>query len=106
MTTTLEEKLDDFYHFPGSKNHWKKYISKTFLVQERSLKRLNSINFLSQKTMKKYGISSTYSIPFVSLKILTCLQYTVTYGDVWKCHTSSEEGERGGQSSNKLKFNN
>jgi len=39
-----------------------------------SLKREIFVNFLPQKIMTKYGIASTYSVKFLSQKILACLQ--------------------------------
>jgi len=74
MVTTMEEQLYGFYKFPGSKRHWKKNNFSNFQFQEMSLKGEIFVNFLPQKFMKKYSIVSTYSVPFVSQKILTCLQ--------------------------------
>ena len=39
-----------------------------------SLKREIFVNFLPQRFMTKYGIVLTYSVTFVSQKILTCFQ--------------------------------
>ena len=63
-----------FGKFPGSKNHWEEKNFSNFLVQEMSLKRETFVNLLPQKFMTKYGSVSTYSVTFVSQKILTCLQ--------------------------------
>jgi len=52
----------------------KKNIFSLFWFQEMSLKGEVFVNFLPQKFMTKYGIVSTYSVTFVSQKILTCLQ--------------------------------
>jgi len=74
MMTTMEEQLYGFYQFPGSKTIGKKNIFSNFWFQEISLKRKIFVTFLPQKLMTKYGIVSTYSVTFVSQKILTYLQ--------------------------------
>ena len=75
MMTTMEEHLSSFYQFSGSKNHWEeKYFLKFFWFQEMPLKGEILAIFLPQKIMIKYGIVSTYSVTFVSQKILACLQ--------------------------------
>jgi len=52
----------------------KKNLSLIFWFQEMSLKGEIFVNFLPHKFMTKYGIVSTYSVTFVSQKILACLQ--------------------------------
>ena len=74
MMTTMKEQLYSFYQFPDSKTIWKGNFFLNFLFQEMSLKRDIFVNFLPQKFKIKYGIFSTYSINFVSQKILVCLQ--------------------------------
>jgi len=71
--TTIEEQLYGFYQFPGSKNHWGEKYFLDFLVSRNVFKRGDFVNFLPQKFMTKYGIVSTYSVNFVSHKILVCL---------------------------------
>jgi len=51
----------------------KKRISQLF-VSRNVFKKGDFVNFLLQKFITKYGIVSTYSVTFVSQKILTCLQ--------------------------------
>jgi len=48
--------------------------SSIFWFQEMSLKGEIFVNFLPTKFMTKYGIVSIYSVPFMSQKILACLQ--------------------------------
>jgi len=52
----------------------KKNIFSKVWFQEMSLKSEIFVNFLPHKFMTKYGIVSTYSVTFVSQKILACLQ--------------------------------
>ena len=56
------------------KNTGKNFFFLTILVSRIFFKRVISIDFLPQKFTTKYGILSTFSVPFVSWKILTCLQ--------------------------------
>ena len=79
--TTVEEQLYSFYQFPGSKNYCEEiFFFSNFLFQEMSFKWEIFVNFFPQKFMTKYGIVSTYSVPFVSQKILTCLQCKLPLG--------------------------
>ena len=64
-------------NFLTQKTIGKGNIFSNFLFQEMSLKREIFVNFLPQKFIAKYGIVSTYSVTFVSQKILTCLQCQV-----------------------------
>jgi len=59
----------------------KKKISQN-LFQEISVKREIFVNFLPQKIMTKYGIVSTYSVTFLSQRILECLQCFVYTLDI------------------------
>jgi len=61
-------------NFLAQKTFGKKNIFSNFWFQEMSLKGEIFVNFLPQKFMTKYGIVSTYSVTFVSQKILTYLQ--------------------------------
>jgi len=61
-------------NFLAQKTIGKQNIFSIFWFQEMSLRREIFVNFLAQKFMTKYGIVSTYSVTFVSQKILTCLQ--------------------------------
>ena len=62
-------------NFLAQKTIGKKNIFSIFYFISRNVfKREIFVNFLSQKFMTKYGIVSTYSVTFVSQKILTCLQ--------------------------------
>ena len=61
-------------NFLAQKTIGKKKIFSNFCFQEMSLKGEIFVNFLPQKVKIKYGIVSTYSVTFVSQKILTCLQ--------------------------------
>jgi len=70
----MEEQLYSFYQFPDSKNHWEGKYFLEFFVSRNVFKKGDFVNFLPQKFMIKYGIVSTYSVTFVSQKILTCLQ--------------------------------
>ena len=63
-------------NFLTQKTIGKGNIFSIFLFQEMSLKRDVFVNFLPQKFKIKYGIVSTYSVNFVSQKILACLQCT------------------------------
>jgi len=73
--TTMEEQWYGFYQFPGSKNHWEEKHFLKFFVSRNVFKKGDFCQFLaSKKIMTKYGIVSTYSVTFVSQKILTCLQ--------------------------------
>jgi len=74
MMTTMEEQLYGFCQFPGSKTIGKKKNFSNFQLQEMSLEREIFVNSLPQKFMLKYDIVSTYSVTFVSHKILACLQ--------------------------------
>jgi len=56
------------------KNHWEEKYFSIFWFQEMSLKMKIFVNFLAQKIIIKYGIISTYSVTFMSQKILACLQ--------------------------------
>jgi len=73
MVTTMEEQLYGFYQFPGSKNHWEEISFLKFLVSRNIFEREIFVNFLPQKFMTKYDIVSTYSVTFVSQKILIYL---------------------------------
>jgi len=57
-------------NFLAQKTIEKKNLFSNFWFQEMSLRREIFVNFLPQKFMTKYGIVSTYSIIFVSQKIL------------------------------------
>jgi len=61
-------------NFLAQKTIGKKNIFSNFWFKEMSLKREIFVNLFPQKFMTKYGIVSTYSVNFVSQKILTCLQ--------------------------------
>jgi len=75
MITTMEEQMYGFSEISWLKKIFgKKNIFSTFLFQEMSLERDIFVNFLPQKIMTKYGIVSTYSVTFLSHKILACLQ--------------------------------
>jgi len=75
MITTTKEQLYGFSEISWLKKIiGKKIIFSTFLFQEMSLEREIFINFLPQKFITKYGIVSTYSVAFLSQKILACLQ--------------------------------
>ena len=74
MMTIMEEQLYTFYQFPESKNHWEGKYFLNFLCFNNVLKRAIFVNFLPQKFITKYGIVSTYSVTFVSQRILICLQ--------------------------------
>jgi len=74
MITTMEEQIYGFYQFPGSKTIGKKNIFSNFWFQEMSSKGEIFVNILPQKFVTKYGIALTYSVTFVSQKILACLQ--------------------------------
>ena len=52
----------------------RKFSQIFVLSQETPLKGDIFVNFLPQKFMTKYGIVSTYSVTFMSQKILACLQ--------------------------------
>jgi len=73
--TTMEEQLYGFSQFPGSKHHWEEKYFLNLLVSRNFFKRGIFFNFFPQKSMTKYGIVSTYSVTFVSQKILACLQW-------------------------------
>ena len=60
--------------FLGSKNHWEEKKILNFFCFKKCLLKGRFVNFLHQKIMTKYGIVSTYSLTFPSLKILVCLQ--------------------------------
>jgi len=75
MMTTMEEQLYGFYQFPGSENHCEeKYFLNFFGFKKCLEKGSFFVYVLPQKFMTKYGIVSTYSVNFVSQKILACLQ--------------------------------
>jgi len=57
-----------------------------------SLKREIFVNFLPQKFITKYGIGSTYSVTFVSQKILTCLQW-YSVAKMWNSNLSGQLSE-------------
>jgi len=69
----MEGQLCNFHHFLDSKTHWKKNTFLTFCFK-KFFKRVTPINFLPQKFIVKYGILSTFSVAFVSQKILTYIQ--------------------------------
>jgi len=86
MMTTMEEQLYSFSQFPGSKNHWEEKYCLTLFVSRNVPKKGDFCQFLaSKKNMKKYGIVSTYSMTFVSHKILACLQ---CYPQISACFSS------------------
>jgi len=75
MVTTMENSCVVSTNFLAQKTIGKKKIFSNFCFQEMFLKGDIFVNFLPQNFMIKYGIFSTYSVTFVSQKILTCLQY-------------------------------
>ena len=70
----MEEQLYSFSQFPDSKNHWEGKFFLNFFVSRNIFKREIFVNFLPQNFKIKYDIVSTYSVNFVSQKILACFQ--------------------------------
>jgi len=71
VTTTINEQSYIFNDFPGSKNYWKgNHFLNIFGFRKCLLKKIIPLNFWPQIFSRKSGISSAFSMTFMSRKIL------------------------------------